>query len=339
MIVKEFEAAGYTVVYKLLNASDYGIPQKRERVIIVGFRDKKDAYNFAYPQKIKPSEKKVLKDVIIESENNNEKLFFSERAVAGMMAVREKMNKGRVMSLDEPCNTISAHLAKVSLNSTDPVFMVGERYRRFSVREAANIQSFPSTFTLGKLSQCRQYKAIGNAVPPVLMWNVIEELERAISRTKLNKNTSTRRETFERVSPHYVQLNFLDMLDEFEGGSMSMVREEEAPYGKPRAKTYTTELHEKLYIGRGEEGIDKEAFGADAIVRTDDVKLTAANLAKQVVSALNSLNDQGAKTIIVPLSILSGLRSTKKDDILAQSLVAWLKDNGEKVNKLIVVVE
>lgn len=59
-----------------------------------------------------------------------------------MMAVREKMNKGRAMRLDEPCNTVSAHLAKVSLNSTDPVFMVGERYRRFSTREAARIQSF-----------------------------------------------------------------------------------------------------------------------------------------------------------------------------------------------------
>ena len=123
----------------------------------------------------------MLGDVIIEEANHDEGLFFSEKAVAGMMAVREKMNKGRAMSLDEPCNTVSAHLAKVSLNSTDPVFMVGERYRRFSTREAARIQSFPDTFKLDSVSQIRQYKAIGNAVPPVMMWNVIQSLKRVFA--------------------------------------------------------------------------------------------------------------------------------------------------------------
>lgn len=97
-----------------------------------------------------------------------------------MMAVREKMNKGRAMSLTEPCNTISAHLAKVSLNSTDPVFMVGERYRRFSAREAARIQSFPDYFRFDAVSQIRQYKAIGNAVPPVMMWHIIHSLQKTL---------------------------------------------------------------------------------------------------------------------------------------------------------------
>ena len=112
--------------------------------------------------------------------DNDETLFFSEKAVAGMLAVREKMNKGRAMSLIEPCNTISAHLAKVSLNSTDPVYMVGERYRRFSSREAARIQSFPDSFCFDSVSQVRQYKAIGNAVPPVLMWHVVHSLQKTL---------------------------------------------------------------------------------------------------------------------------------------------------------------
>ncbi len=181
MIIKEFESAGYKVVHKLLNASEYGVPQKRERVIIVGFRDETDLAKFKYPTKVKTSERKVLGDVIIEEANHDEKLFFSEKAVAGMMAVREKMNKGRAMSLYEPCNTVSAHLAKVSLNSTDPVFMVGERYRRFSTREAARIQSFPDTFKLDSVSQIRQYKAIGNAVPPVMMWHIIQSLKKVLA--------------------------------------------------------------------------------------------------------------------------------------------------------------
>lgn len=180
MIMKEFRDAGYIVIHKLLNASEYGIPQKRERVIIIGFRRQEDYLKFHYPIKAKTTDRKVLGDVIIEESNHDETLFFSEKAVAGMMAVREKMNKGRVMSLTEPCNTISAHLAKVSLNSTDPVFMVGERYRRFSAREAARIQSFPDSFRFDSVSQIRQYKAIGNAVPPVMMWHIIHSLQKTL---------------------------------------------------------------------------------------------------------------------------------------------------------------
>ena len=180
MIMNEFRDAGYHVMHKLLNASDYGIPQKRERVIIMGFLKEEDYRSFRYPSKLRNEDRKVLGDVIIPDENNNESLFFSEKAVAGMMAVREKMNKGRVQSLDEPCNTVSAHLAKVSLNSTDPVLMIKNRFRRFSTREAARIQSFPDTFKLDSVSQGRQYKAIGNAVPPVMMWYIIKALQKVL---------------------------------------------------------------------------------------------------------------------------------------------------------------
>ena len=180
MIINEFKDAGYHVMYKLLNASDYGVPQKRERVIIMGFLKEDDYRTFKYPSKIKREDYKVLGDVILEEENNNESLFFSEKAVAGMMAVREKMNKGRAQSLEEPCNTISAHLAKVSLNSTDPVLMIDGRFRRFSAREAARIQSFPDSFRLESVSQGRQYKAIGNAVPPVMMWHVTKALQKVL---------------------------------------------------------------------------------------------------------------------------------------------------------------
>ena len=178
MIVKEFENAGYKVRHQLLNSYNYGVPQKRERVIIVGFREIEDYQHFHYPISI--TTKKVLGDVLDENENKNEKLFFSEKAVAGMMAVRDKMNKGRAQSVNEPCNTISSHLAKVSLNSTDPVFMVGERYRRFSCRECARIQSFPDTFKMDMVSDARQYKAIGNAVPPVMMWHIAKALQKCI---------------------------------------------------------------------------------------------------------------------------------------------------------------
>lgn len=175
LILKEFEESGYDVQYRILNSANYGVPQKRERVIIVGFR--KDLnIEFSFP------------DVEIEDENNfaplkkviekkvDEKYFFSERAVAGMMKKRESMNKGRAQDINKPCNTVGAHLAKVSLNSTDPVLMEGKRYRRFTPREVARIQSFPDDFELVG-SEAAQYRALGNAIPPVMFWYVAKAVK------------------------------------------------------------------------------------------------------------------------------------------------------------------
>ncbi|PJO77439.1 DNA (cytosine-5-)-methyltransferase [Neisseria brasiliensis] len=178
MILREFEQAGYHIHYQLLNASDYGIPQKRERVFMVGFREFDDYFKFQFP--IMLPEKVPLKLALDEQANFDEKWFFSEKAVAGMLRVREKMNKGRVQDVEQPCNTISAHLAKVSLNGTDPVLMINERYRRFTPQEAANIQSFPQDFQFDGVSDNRQYRAIGNAVPPVLMWHIANALRQSI---------------------------------------------------------------------------------------------------------------------------------------------------------------
>ena len=179
MIIKEFEDAGYNVTYKLMTSSDYGVPQRRERVIIVGFKDIDDLKAYAYPASVET--RPVLGDVIDECANNEEKWYFSEKAVAGMLNVRDKMNKGRVQQLDKPCNTISSHLSKVSLNSTDPVLFINGRYRRFTPVEAARIQSFPETFRLGAVSETKQYKAIGNAVPPVMMWHIAKSISDVIS--------------------------------------------------------------------------------------------------------------------------------------------------------------
>lgn len=192
MIIKEFESAGYHIHYKLLNASEFGVPQKRERVFIVGFRDFDDYSNFKFPlPNTSNSSKIALKQVIDTNADKDEKWFFSQRAVEGMLRVREKMNKGRVQDLNQPCNTISSHLAKVSLNGTDPVLMVDGRYRRFTPREAACIQSFPTSFKLESVSDNRQYKAIGNAVPPVLMWNIANALVQNLDRSKKDELNTT----------------------------------------------------------------------------------------------------------------------------------------------------
>ena len=175
LIMDEFKNSGYDVKYMVLNSANYGVPQKRERVIIVGFR--KDLnINFIFPNHVITNEDlfEPLKKVI--DNNVDEKYYFSERAVEGMMKKREKMNKGRAQDIEKPCNTVGAHLAKVSLNSTDPVLFNGTRYRRFTPREVARIQSFPETFSLVG-TETAQYRALGNAIPPVMIWYVANKIK------------------------------------------------------------------------------------------------------------------------------------------------------------------
>ena len=184
MIIEHFRSVGYHIAYKLFNTSDYGVPQKRERVIIVGFKNKEDYDNFTFPEPTTLTNKVALSSVIDQAANNEEKWFFSEKAVRGMLMVQSKMNKGRVQKLEEPCNTISSHLAKVSLNSTDPVLYIDGRYRRFTPLECAGIQSFPKEFDFSSVSETKQYKAIGNAVPPVFMWHIARALQEVVKKSQ-----------------------------------------------------------------------------------------------------------------------------------------------------------
>ena len=180
LILREFEESGYDVQYEILNSAGYGVPQKRERVIIVGFR--KDLnIKFSFPKaEIEDETKHIPLKAVIEK-RVDEKYFFSEKAVAGMMKKRESMNKGRAQDINKPCNTVGAHLAKVSLNSTDPVLMEGGRYRRFTPREVARIQSFPDDFELVG-SESAQYRALGNAIPPVMFWYVAKAVGKELKK-------------------------------------------------------------------------------------------------------------------------------------------------------------
>ena len=183
LIIQEFEKAGYFVKFALLNASHYGVPQKRERVFIVGFKNKRCYEKFTFP---KPTtmDCPVALGKFLEPENSiEEKYYFSPKAVQGMQNSKNSvnMNKGRVQSPEQPSNTLGAHLAKVSLNSTDPVLRLEQRYRMFTPREVARLQSFPENFKLAD-TRSHNYVALGNAVPPVLMWHVTKSVMKALER-------------------------------------------------------------------------------------------------------------------------------------------------------------
>lgn len=179
LILEEFRKSGYYVTWKLLNSVDFGVPQKRERVFIVGFKNEKHFKNFQFPT-LNNIKQATLSDVIFPESEIDPKYYFSERAVQGLLNSNKKMNKGRAQDINQPCNTVGAHLAKVSLNSTDPVLCIDGKYRRFTPREVARIQSFPDTFKLVG-SDAAQYKALGNAIPPVMFWHLVQEVRAALN--------------------------------------------------------------------------------------------------------------------------------------------------------------
>jgi DNA (cytosine-5)-methyltransferase 1 len=197
-VVTEFESVGYKVKYKVLLASNFGIPQKRERVFIVGVRNDIEL-DYKFPTETHSennlfSTKKwvPLKEVIPQLAIEDEKYYFSQRAVEGMKNAKNNMKRGLYQDLDGQCLTVTSHLAKTSLNSRDPVLLVNpekEIYRRFTPREAASIQSFPESFVF-PVSETQAYKQIGNAIPPVLMWYVANALHESLKILRENNEKS-----------------------------------------------------------------------------------------------------------------------------------------------------
>ena len=252
-IIGEFCQCGYRVQFRLLKAVEFGVPQRRERVIIIGIRNDL-VFNYEYPTPICTEETATpLGAVIDKLDIDEKKYYFSQKAVEGMKNAKKNMKRGLWQDLSKPCLTVTAHLAKTSINSRDPLLLVDpatELYRRFTPREAARIQSFPDNFLLND-SEPKSYKQIGNAVPPVLMWYVAKQLEKAIvDHGQLNEDEikaymkSHPACAFcpvveRKPAPKYEQLNFLELFDMYEDGKIvnNVVREDLCPeYGKMTPK-------------------------------------------------------------------------------------------------------
>ncbi len=192
VIMQSLRNCGYHVIHLLLNAYHYGVPQRRERVFIIGFKNKKTLEAFRPPM---PVDKfSTLGEVIFPEKSIPDKYYFSQKAINGMLRAKKEMNKGRVQNLNGPCGTVGAHLSKISLNSTDPVLCINNRYRRFIPREVASIQSFPDSYNLLG-NDAKQYRALGNAIPPVLAWHVVKAFIEATERSEKTEIYQTANES------------------------------------------------------------------------------------------------------------------------------------------------
>jgi len=158
-VIKDFEALGYHVQYQVYLAADYGIPQMRERVFIIGTHGKE---RFMPPvpthrQMNWITARAAIKDLEAEKENVELSHIWSK-------AKRNTEQGSRNLKADKPSATIRAEChGNIHFHYSLP--------RRLSMREAARCQSFPDNF-LWRCGIRQTERQIGNAVPPVLAWHI-----------------------------------------------------------------------------------------------------------------------------------------------------------------------
>ena len=199
-----FTRAGYTIDKQVLNAWNYGVPQKRERLITIGIRNDlvgKTEYRFPKAHSYKP----VLRDVLLDCPDGpgvpygEKKRKIFELVPAGgywrdidpaiakeYMKSCWDMEGGRTgilrrMSLDEPSLTVLTSPSQKQTERCHPL-----EARPFTVRENARCQTFPDDWEFcGNVSA--QYKQVGNAVPVNLAYDIAKEIVHSLDMLAVNQ--------------------------------------------------------------------------------------------------------------------------------------------------------
>ncbi len=198
---------GYELSFKMLNASDYNVPQDRKRVFFIGIR--KDL-NFKYEFPNETFEKITLETAIsdlqdsvlpaleLNNTNGNKcKIPNHEYMIGGFSTMF--MSRNRVRDWNEQSFTIQAGGRHAPIHPQAPKMEFVEKdvrifvpqyehlYRRLSVRECARIQTFPDDFIFYYKKVAAGYKMIGNAVPVNLAYFLAKSIkEQIISNQKNN---------------------------------------------------------------------------------------------------------------------------------------------------------
>lgn len=201
LLISELSKLNYNFTYKIVNASDYGVPQDRKRVFFIGY-NKQIGKDFVFPEKI--DKKATLKDTIWDlrknvlpakkgnkTNGNACKVLNHEYYVDSYSSMY--MSRNRVRSWDEQSFTIQAgarqapqhpqapKMSKTGKDTYDFVKASESLYRRLSVRECARIQTFPDDFKFIYDNVADGYKMVGNAVPVKLAKVIAESIMKDLS--------------------------------------------------------------------------------------------------------------------------------------------------------------
>lgn len=172
IILEALELNGYHVKYKVLNSCDYGdVPQNRERIYIVAFKDKDMYYDFEFPR---PKELATsLSDLIDYNKKVDLKYYYTQEKCK----FYDKLNEGVVNSntiyqwrrvyvrenKSNMCPTLTANMGTGGHNV--PIIRTKYGIRKLTPRECFNLQGYPKTYKFNKnTSDTRLYKQAGNSV-------------------------------------------------------------------------------------------------------------------------------------------------------------------------------
>ncbi len=176
-VIEELEKLGYYISYELLNAKDYEVPQNRERVIVLGTKEKN-----RLPKKInrKVTAGEALGELAFQF-NENSKFF--TKSMDEYVAKYEKASKcinPRDLYLHKPARTLTCRNLAGATGDMHRVRLKDGRRRRITVREAARLQSFPDWFKfIG--TETHQFNQIGNAVAPYFAYHLATNIKDYLS--------------------------------------------------------------------------------------------------------------------------------------------------------------
>ncbi len=184
VICAELDALGYRIEPKVMNACEYGnVPQNRERIYIVAFRDKKDYDTFKMPMPI--NLERTIKDVIDFDAVVDEKYYYSPDSCYFYENLKnDAVNKNtiyqwrRVYVRENKSNLVPTLTANMGTGGHNvPIILTDDgRYRKLTPRECFNVQGFPKTFVLPDQSNGRLYKQAGNSVVVPVIERIAEKI-------------------------------------------------------------------------------------------------------------------------------------------------------------------
>lgn len=176
IIREHLEALGYHIYFRVLNALDYGVPQKRERIIIVGFLEN---ILFHFPSPIPEREKKRLQD-ILETDVPKKYYVKSEIKQSRLMRLKNKNFPKPYISHENMAGSITPHEYSSALRAgASANYILINDERRPTEREMLRIQGFPDTFKI-VVPYSKVKKQCGNSVAVPVIQAVASEMISAL---------------------------------------------------------------------------------------------------------------------------------------------------------------